>query len=230
MATDTNSISNSVLEKLGVKSETKTASKTLSQDTFLKLMVAQMNNQDPNKPMDSSNMLTQLSQFGQLNGITQMQKSLDTLTSTLASAMQSNQALQASTMVGRTVSVEAGKLTTMAAGQSVTGSLNLPSASGGVSLKVFNAAGSLVKEISLGAQPAGDVQFTWEGMDAGGSASPAGTYTIKAEALMNGTTVAVKTNLDAKVESVSLGTGGVGSRLNLAGLGSVGIDSVKAIR
>jgi flagellar basal-body rod modification protein FlgD len=230
MASNSNTINNSVLDKLGIKTEAKAATKTLSQDTFLKLMVAQMNNQDPNKPMESGQFLSQLSQFGQLNGITQMQKSLDSLTSTLTSAMQSNQALQASTMVGRTVSVEAGKLTTTGAGQGITGYLNLPAASGGVNLKVFNASGALVKEIPLGAQPAGQVKFTWEGMDAGGSAAPAGTYTVKADALMNGTTVALTTNLDAKVESVSLGSGGAASRLNLAGLGAVGIDSVKSIK
>jgi flagellar basal-body rod modification protein FlgD len=228
MASNTNGIgsSSSVLDQLAIKSNSTAPAKTLSQDTFLKLMIAQMNNQDPNKPMESGQFLTQLSQFGQLNGITQLQKSFDSL----ASSLQSNQALQASTMVGRTVSLEANKITTATAGQGVSGSVTLPAATGAVNLKVFDGAGQLVKEIPLGAQPAGEVKFAWEGMDAGGNAAPAGTYQFVVDALINGNTMGLTTKLDARVESVSLGSGGSPSKLNLAGLGSVGIDSVKTIK
>ena len=228
MASNTNGIGSgsSVLDQLAIKPSTSSPSKTLSQDTFLKLMVAQMNNQDPNKPMDSGQFLTQLSQFGQLNGITQLQKSFDSL----ASALQSNQALQASTMVGRTVSLEANEMTTATAGQGISGSVTLPADSGAVSLKVLDSSGQLVKEIPLGAQPAGEVKFAWEGMDAGGSAAPAGTYQVVVDALLNGTSVGLTTSLDARVDSVSLGSGGSSSKLNLAGLGSVGIDSIKTIK
>lgn len=228
MASNTNGVGSgsSVLDQLAIKSNTKSATKTLSQETFLKLMVAQMNNQDPNKPMESGQFLTQLSQFGQLNGITQLQKSFDSL----ASALQSNQALQASTMVGRTVSLEANKMTTSTAGQGISGSMTLPSDSGAVNLKVLDSSGQLVKEISLGAQPAGEVKFAWEGMDAGGNAAPAGTYRIVADALVNGNTIGLTTQINARVESVSLGNGSTPSKLNLAGLGSVGIDSIKTIK
>jgi len=228
MASNSNSVGSGsgVLDQYAIQQSAKAANKTLSQDTFLKLMVAQMNNQDPNKPMESGQFLSQLSQFGQLNAVTQLQKSFETLASTL----QSNQALQASTMVGRTVLVEAGKMTTQTAGDKISGVISLPAQTGSLNVKVYDSTGQLVKEIPLGAQPAGEVKFTWEGMDSGGVAAPAGTYRITAQAEYNGQTVAMTTQLEARVESVSLGTNGAASRLNLAGLGAVGIDSVKAIK
>lgn len=226
MANNPISSASSVLDQLAIQQQTKSPSKTLSQDTFLKLMVAQMNNQDPGKPMESGEFLSQLAQFGQLNGITELQKSFESL----AGALQSNQALQASTMVGRTVLVEGSQMRLAQAGEKISGQVDLPAATGDLNLKVFNAAGQLVKEIPLGAQPAGQVQFTWEGMDSGGSAAPAGTYRVTAQASINGQTLALPTLLEARVESVSLQPGGAGSRLNLAGLGSVGLENVRAVK
>ena len=228
MANNSNSIGSGsgVLDQLAIQQPIKSASKTLSQDTFLKLMIAQLNNQDPGKPMESGQFLSQLSQFGQLNAATEMQKSLESLTSML----QSNQALQASTLVGRSVLVDSDSKTLATAGDKISGVIDLPTATGSLNLKVFNSVGQLVKEIPLGAQPAGQVQFTWEGMDSGGSAAPAGTYRIVAEGSINGQTTALSTQIESRVDSVSLGAGGATSRLNLAGLGAVGIESVRAVK
>ena len=168
--------SSSILEQLAIKQPQATRSKTVSQETFLKLMVAQMNNQDPQKPMESGEFLSQLAQFGSLNGITELQKSF----STLATALQSNQALQASTMVGRNVLVDGNQARLSSAGAKVSGAVEIPAATGDVMLKIYNPAGQLVKQISMGAQPAGQAQFTWEGLDDGGNAAPAGTYRITA--------------------------------------------------
>lgn len=226
MASNTVNTASSVLEQLAIQQSKPTPSKTLSQDTFLKLMVAQMNNQDPQKPMESGEFLSQLAQFGSLNAITGLQKSFESLASTL----QSNQALQASTMVGRTVLVEGNFMTTGSAGAGISGVVVVPAATGELNLKVFNSSGQLVKEIPLGAQPAGQVQFNWEGLDSEGGAAPAGTYRITAEALINGQTTGLTTQLEAKVQSVSLQSGGTGALLNLAGLGSVKMDSVRAVK
>lgn len=216
----------SVLEQLAMQQPTRSASKTLSQDTFLKLMIAQMNNQDPSKPLESGEFLSQLAQFGSLNGITQLQKSFESL----ASALQSNQALQASTMVGRNVLVEGNQMRLASAGDKIAGMVDLPAATGDLHMRIYNATGLLVKEIPLGAQPAGQVQFTWEGMDSGGTAAPAGIYRVTAEASINGQTVALPTLLEARVDSVSLAAGGAGARLNLAGLGAVGMEKVRAVK
>ena len=81
--------------------------KSLGQEEFLELMMTQLQNQDPLNPAESGEFLSQIAQFGTVNGITELQQSF----STLASSLQSNQALQASTMVGRSVLVESNWLT-----------------------------------------------------------------------------------------------------------------------
>ena len=94
--------------------KTEPKDKSLGQDEFLELMMTQLQNQDPLNPAESGEFLSQIAQFGTVNGITELQQSF----STLASSLQSNQALQASTMVGRSVLVENNILQLGATGES----------------------------------------------------------------------------------------------------------------
>ena len=71
----------------------------LSQGDFIELLVAQVKNQDPTKPMDPGQFMTQLTQSSVVNGINELQKSFDTL----ANKLSSDQSLQAANLVGRTV-------------------------------------------------------------------------------------------------------------------------------
>ena len=89
------------LENLTLKSEPEKSKDDLDQSEFLKLMLTQIKYQDPLKPMEGGEFLSQLAQFGTVSGIAALQSSFDVF----ASSLQSNQALQASTMVGRTVLV-----------------------------------------------------------------------------------------------------------------------------
>jgi len=74
-------------------------SKVLSQDDFLKLLIAQMTSQDPINPMDNQDMLTQMVQFSTLQGNNSMQRALTDL--------ESNQSLlQANSLLGRQVSLQ----------------------------------------------------------------------------------------------------------------------------
>lgn len=216
---------NSTLESLAIKSdETKKSNQDLGQEEFLELMVAQLNNQDPTKPMENAEFLGQLAQFGTVNGITELQTSVNSL----ATSLQSNQALQASTMVGRTVSVPTSSIN-LTAGEAVKGAVSLSANSSQVTLNVKDESGQTVKELSLGAQSAGDVNFTWDGTDDSGSALPDGEYTFVAEANIDGDQIAMGTQMQARVNSVTL-SGTNGPVLNLAGIGAVSISDVKEIQ
>lgn len=216
---------NSTLESLAIKSdETKKSNQDLGQEEFLELMVAQLNNQDPTKPMENAEFLGQLAQFGTVNGITELQTSVNSL----ATSLQSNQALQASTMVGRTVSVPTSSIN-LTAGEAVKGTVSLSANSSQVTLNVKDESGQTVKELSLGAQSAGDVNFTWDGTDDSGSALPDGEYTFVAEANIDGDQIAMGTQMQARVNSVTL-SGTNGPVLNLAGIGAVSISDVKEIQ
>src|SRR5258708_1977704 len=95
-----------VNSQLGQNQQAQLPQKNLGQRDFLKLMVAQIQNQDPTHPQANGEFLAQLAQFSTNDGIMKMQNSLQELSASL----QSNQALQASALVGRKVFVESNIL------------------------------------------------------------------------------------------------------------------------
>jgi len=99
-------IEQSVLDNLNISRRPQASGgDKIGQEGFLTLMTAQMNNQDPTKPMESGEFFAQIAQFSTVAGIQDLQNSF----SQVATALQSNQALQASTMVGRTVMIPSGE-------------------------------------------------------------------------------------------------------------------------
>lgn len=229
----TNSTAQSVLDKYSVNktsatgdssgSETKKTSQ-LGKDEFLKLMVAQMNNQNPLEPQGNGEFIAQLAQFSTVEGIT----NLNTSVNSILSGSQSSQALQASTLVGRKVIVDTDKVKVDTSAD-FKGALNLTASSPNVWVNVYNDAGNQVNRLNLGQQSSGLVNFTWDGTDANGKKLDAGTYRFEAQANVNDTATAMKTSLPANVDSVTLGQNGGEMTLNLAGVGSIGISKVQAV-
>lgn len=216
-----------VLEALGLtQSRPKAENKKdeLGQDDFLKLMTAQLNNQDPMKPMENGEFLSQMAQFGTVDGINKLQQSFNQL----SGALHSNQALQASSLVGRSVMVPSDQAL-LVPGENVVGSVELPEAATDVKLKVFDQSGELVKTIELGTHEAGKVNFQWNGLDESGETMPPGTYEIKAVASIDGTDEGVSTLVRTNVDSVTLGNGQEGLTLNLRGIGTVSFADVREL-
>jgi flagellar basal-body rod modification protein FlgD len=211
------------LESLGQGQTSRTASKSLGQDQFLELMVAQMKNQDPLNPMQNGEFLGQLAQFGTVSGIQQLQSSF----AQLSTALQSNQALMASSLVGRAVLVP-GSDAMLSSGEGLSGAVNLPSASPEVVVGVYDASGQLLRRLSLGAQAAGMAHFSWDGVTDSGDLAPGGKYRIRAEAVIDGRATTLDTLVSARVDSISLG-GAQGLTVNLAGLGPVAFSEIKQI-
>ncbi|OZG73859.1 flagellar biosynthesis protein FlgD [Hahella sp. CCB-MM4] len=215
--------SSDVLSNYTLKSEEKEKSNELGQNEFLELMIAQMNNQSPLDPQDNAEFVAQLAQFSSVEGIEKLNGTVDTM----ASQYRSTQALQASAMVGRDVLVSADYAVKTAAG-GVNGVAELPGSTSGLTVSVYNLSGELVKKMDMGQQVAGDVPFSWDGTNSKGETLPAGKYEIVAEARYGGETEEVASYLAANVDSVSIGTTG-SVVLNLADMGSVGINDVKQI-
>lgn len=197
----------------------------LGQNQFLQLMIAQLKNQDPTQPLDSNQFLTQLAQFSQVTNTAQMTQSVQALSNSL----QSSQALQASTLVGRTVQVKGSTLSLASAGASASGAVELPSASPDVVVTISDPAGAEVRRIDLGTQAAGQVAFQWDGRTDSGGPAPAGRYTVSAVSVGAGSTAAaLKTLVDARVDSVSL-NGSSGVTLNLDGVGAKNLSDIQQI-
>ncbi len=202
-----------------------TGSVGLGGTDFLTLMLAQLKNQDPTSPIDSNAFLSQLAELSTVQGINQ----LNTSFSGLSSSLTSSQALQASSLLGHQAMVSSSTATTATAGSVVTGAVNVPQTTSGVTLDVSNSSGVLVKQISLGAQSTGLANFTWDGTQSDGSKAPAGTYTLTAEVTGVASGTAVGTYVNGTVESVTMGSGSTGLTLNVAGLGSVPFSNVEQI-
>ncbi|MBA6418935.1 MULTISPECIES: flagellar hook assembly protein FlgD [Pseudomonas] len=219
-------VGNSVLDQYKFDTDREPKSDELGKDQFLELLVAQMNNQDPLSPQENGEFIAQLAQFSTVEGIENMNTSMEAL----LSGYQSSQALQASSLVGRTVIVPSDQAIVDTA-TGVEGQFALPEDSGAVSIKVLDSAGSLVNTINMGDLKAGMHDFKWDGKDGSGNVLPPGAYTFEATAAVGGTTKQLATLLPANVDSVSLGAGNNGELLlNVAGLGSISLSNVYSIK
>ncbi|MBE9525679.1 MAG: flagellar hook assembly protein FlgD [Proteobacteria bacterium] len=194
-------------------------------DQFMRLMLAQLENQDPLEPQDDGEFLSQLAQMEAAAGISELQDSFDNF----SAAMQSNSALQASSLVGRSV-LAPGGYAQLETGQSVQGEINLSSSTTNLSIEITDAAGQLVRNIPLGTQASGSVPFSWDGTDEAGNYMPPGAYKVRATAAIGTETVEQEVLVAAKVDSVTIAQNGQSVKLNLAGLGSISLSEVKEIR
>jgi flagellar basal-body rod modification protein FlgD len=195
----------------------------LGQEDFLHLMLTQLKNQDPFKPMESGEFLGQLAQFGTVQGLAGLQTSFDSLSTSLVS----NQALQASTLVGRSALVESDSLA-ITAGQSVSGAVELDESTSALAVLIRDSLGQPVRTIELGQRPAGVVAFQWDGLAADGTAAPAGRYSFEAAYRSENETVAADTLLRAPIDSVLLGSDGF--TVEVRGVGEVPFTAVREIR
>jgi flagellar basal-body rod modification protein FlgD len=218
-------------QQLGLAPSTSSASSAtsgtsaLGEGTFLKLMVTELQNQDPTKPVDSQSFLAQLAQFSSVSGIQSLQKTV----TGLAGSLTTSQSLQAASLVGHNVLVPAKQAALSASGQ-LSGAVDVSKASQQVVVGVYGANGQLVKQIDLGAQAAGLAGFTWDGTDMNGTPMPAGTYAIRAEAMVDGKAQGMDTLASTRVNSVTLGSNGGSITLGLAdGIGNVDLSKVRQI-
>ena len=196
----------------------------LGQDDFLKLMMAQFQNQDPFKPMENGEFLGQLAQFSTVNGI----DSLNTSFATMAGALQDEQALQAANLVGHSV-LAVTEIAYLADGGLVKGAVEINGAATGVQIEVTNRAGEVVQKLNLGEQAGGLARFTWDGTDLAGDRAPADHYRITARVARGGTVESAATLIEADIESVTLGQYGAGMTLNLFGGDALSLSQVYQI-
>jgi flagellar basal-body rod modification protein FlgD len=216
-------LDNSALGGLGLEVPKSIPGQDLGQEDFLHLMVTQLKNQDPFKPLESGEFLGQLAQFGTVSGLAGLQTSFDSL----AGSLVSNQALQASTLVGRSALVATSTLA-IAAGQSVTGAVDLAIATSGATVTIRDPSGQPIRTLSLGAQPVGLAAFTWDGLTDTGAAVPAGRYSFSADYRSSSGSVAAETLLRAPIDSVLLDADGFS--VELRGIGELPFTAVREIR
>ncbi|MGS2724147.1 flagellar hook assembly protein FlgD [Porticoccus sp. GXU_MW_L64] len=193
----------------------------LGVEEFLSLMVAQLENQDPTNPQDSSQFLAQIAQFGTVSGIDELNNSVGGLVNSLSS----NQGLQAASLVGRDVTANTN-IAPLAQGGDFGGVVELPTAVNGLTVEVADLAGNLVAQIPLGPQSGGAVPFAWDGTNLDGDAVAPGPYQVTATANINGQAAAVPAFTRVSIDSVSL-SGSGDPILNLEGGATMRLSEIR---
>ena len=162
-------------------------SATQIQDRFLTLLVTQLKNQDPLRPMDNSQITTQLSQISTVSGIDKLN---DTV-SALATALAANQTMSSAGMIGSQV-LAPGATLTLADGRA-SAALELTEPADRMSLTVLGPAGNVVRRLELGQGQIGLQTFAWDGTADDGRIAKDGAYTYRVDAVRNGQPVEAKT-------------------------------------
>ncbi len=205
-------------------------SNELGQTAFLELMITQLQNQDPLSPQDNTQFIAQLAQFSSVEGL----ERLNTNFEGFAGNFTSNRALQASSLVGRSVTVD-GDRSVLQQGDLVAGVATLPATTTDLNFNIYGSSGELLRQIPVGFQRSGDVNFRWDGaafevngevIDLSGSPLPPGEYRFEATATQDGDVEQLDIAVSANVNSVTVEPDGR-IVLNLSGQGSVNLEDVK---
>ena len=206
----------------GAAKNATTKSASLGQADFLKLMTAQMKNQDPFDPVDNTQMVAQMAQFSSLAGITEMGSTLKAIADKLgATSMQ-----DAVSYVGRTV-LTPGNVAYGRASGGIAGAIELGADASNVTVAISDANGQLLHSADLGAQKAGTVSYDWDGKTAAGADAGAGPFTVSISANDGSRSVAANSLVWAPVTSVSTTSGA--AVLTLPGIGEVPATAVRQI-
>ena len=192
-----------------------------TQDRFLSLLVAQMKNQDPLNPLDNAQVTSQLAQLSTVQGIENMNSTLQAL----ASSMGVNQMAQAANLIGRGVLVP-GNTISPAQLEDVMG-FELARPADKVTVDILDAGGNVVRSLDLGPREDGINVLAWDGLTGSGAAAPDGQYRFTINAVQGGQQVSSTALHLGLVNSVSQGSQGV--QLNLAGNESVSYADIRQI-
>jgi flagellar basal-body rod modification protein FlgD len=212
-------VSTSVLDSLNGAASSgtvKTANDAGSADRFLKLLVAQMQNQDPLSPMDNAQVTSQMAQINTVSGIEKLNQTVQGLNGQFVQM----QALQGATLVGRDVIVPGNQLSI--ADGTAQGGFDLAGPADAVKVEILGPSGQVIDTLNVGAQSSGLHGFDWPA----GSATEASGLRFRVTATSGATSVASTALMRDRIDAVA--TGGDSLTLELARSGAVPYASVKA--
>lgn len=201
------------------------AAPQLSENDFLSLLVAQMQDQDPTSPADPTQFVSQLANFSEVSGMDSMQSSMNNL----ASSMLASQVASGTSLIGQQIvaSTTTAALTT---GGTVTGAVTSPASASSLQVQVTDSNGNPVSTFSVNPPSGGGTTtFTWNGLTSSGTAAPAGVYTFAVKANGGGSSTSLTPMFASTVSSVSVDPSTQALTLN-TNAGSVPLSSVVQVQ
>jgi len=193
------------------------------ENQFLKLLTTQLQNQDPTNPMDNMQLTSQLAQISTVEGIT----NLNTTLQSISSQMGLSQSIDATSFIGKSVLVQGNSIllgTDSTSGSAVTTpfGINLSGAAADVKVNITNSSGAVVNTVDLGSMSAGIYSYDWNGQSSNGTAATNGSYSFSVTATdSNGNAVTVNPLTYGLVGSVAYTSSGPVLNLGTAGTTSL---------
>ena len=180
------------------------------QNNFMKMLVAQMQNQNPLDPMDNAQFTSQLAQMSQLQGIENMSASIDSF----VKQVSSGRLLDQSALIGHQV-YAASSTVNWDGNTAVDFAVSADAVLSNATLRITSYDGTIVDEIALGSVGPDMQPLSWDGNNKEGKAALSGTYRIAVEGLtFDGKTAKGKVLTNATVQSVQRAGSTVQVRLN----------------
>lgn len=187
-------------------------------ERFLKLLVTQLQNQDPMNPVDNAQMTSQMAQISTVSGIEKLNVTVEGLNSQFVQM----QALQGASLVGKDVILKGDKLS-LVDGKAV-GAFELDAAADRVKVEVLSAAGQLVDTLVLGAKTSGRQDFEWP---AGAGRSDVASMRFRVTASSGSTALTATPLMRDRVDAVN--TSGKSLTLELERSGHVAYSEISAL-
>lgn len=203
---------------------TPTGLNTIDQTGFLKLLTTQLLNQDPTKPLDNAEFVSQLAQMSAVSGIDKLNATM----AEVATRLGGDRVATASALIGRSVLVPGAVAAPDADGR-IAGVVDLASPAERVRVTIADSFGRAVKTLELGAQAKGEVPFTWDGLDDSGARVAGDRFTIAAEATARGRTTPAPTAVVGLVAGVTPGAAALSPTLSVTGPGPVDLAQIRRI-
>jgi len=195
----------------------------LDQADFLRLLTTQLANQDPNKPMDPTNFVTDLTQMSQLESTNKMNESMLAMTNSL----QSMQVMQSASLIGKNVQA-VGDLLSHQQGTISDIKLDLKESLTDVNVVISNDSGP-VQELFLDDLPAGEKIAQWDGIDKLGNVMPSDDYKLSVYGTNpSGDIKTIDTIVPSRINSIGINSDG-SARATLATGEIVNVDEIREI-
>lgn len=190
----------------GTTTDTKTTHKTsLDQTDFMTILLAQLKYQDPNNPMDDTEMAAQLVQYSNLEALNK----INTGVQSLVDSTSNDNILAGVNYIGKSIKSTGFNLT-KDEGTVSTLYYSLGEAVTDVTANVYDKDGDLLRSEALGSKGIGDYSYVWDGKDYNGTAMTDGTYGVIIKANnAEGKNVLVQSQISGKVTGVKTVSGTV---------------------
>ncbi len=180
----------------------------LGKDDFLKLMIAQLKNQDPTEPLDGSQYAAQLAQFSSLEQLTNINTSLNNSIDANYLLTQSINNTMSATWIGKDVKLNSNVLKNNGQ-EKINIGYKLPAEASEVTIKIYNKSGALVKTITNAEKNTGYHKLSWDFYDNNGVKLQNGDYTFSVEAkTMDGKNMTVESYIVGTIDAIKFTSNG----------------------